>query len=129
VQDNVTSLGRTTVNAPIMLVVGDLRGWEKSGRTPPDLKGFHFADFCDVTAEMLAEVRPDVVISALFAPDFDVLDLARKLVDLGFKGRYRALSAALPNPSVIRTEVAAAAPGIDFDLFVFDETGMRPARK
>lgn len=125
----MTTFGRTTVDAPIMLVVGDLRGWQRAGRPAPDLKGFHFADFSDVTAEMLAETQPDVVISALFAADFDVLDLARRLLDLGFKGRYRALSASLPNPSVIRSEVAAAAPGIDFDLFVFDETGMRPARR
>lgn len=127
--DNVSILDPPMLRAPVMLVVGDIRGWRRAGRRLPDLHGFHFAGYADVTAEAMARIAPDVVLSALFAADFDALDLARRLAEIGFAGRYRALTMALPNPSVIRSEVAGVAPGLDFDLFIIDGTGLIPARR
>lgn len=127
--DNVTSLGRSPRDIPVILVVGDLRGWMRSGRQPPDLHGFHFAGIADVTAETLERIAPDVVLSALFTAEFDALDLARLLADLGFCGRYRALSQTLPRPAVIRSEVSGVAPDLDFDLFILDEVGSLPNRR
>lgn len=119
---NITAFDRTQTDAPVMLVVGDLDGWRRAGRGVPSLPGCHFVGFADVTAATLARVAPDVVLSALFAADFDALELARRLADLGFRGRYRALAAGLPSPGVIRAEIAAAAAEVDFDLFLLDPT-------
>lgn len=126
--ENVTVIDRTAVSAPVMLVVGDLRGWRRAGRRLPLLSGFHFAGYGDVTAAALERIRPDVILSALFGSDFDALELARRLSELGFAGRYRALAMALPDPAVIRAEVWAVAPGLDFDLFLIDGTALALGR-
>lgn len=104
----------------VILVVGNLASWRKAGREIPKLSGFHFACFADVTNELMQAVSPDLVLSALIGDDYDVVDLARRLAALDFVGRYRALTSGLPNPRVVMSEVQAAAPGIDFDLFDLD---------
>lgn len=116
---NSTSLTERTP-APIMLVVGGQRNATRTGPMPPQIDGFHFAGFQDVTPELLAECNPDVVLSALMADRFDALDLARRLADAGYRGRYRAMTLALPNPDAVLAEVKAMAPEIDFELFVID---------
>ena len=107
--------------APVMLVVGNVRLWRSNGRQVPQMPGFHFVGFDDVTAGLLSELRPDVVLSALLGENFDALELARRLHALKFAGRYRALTNGLPNPGVVRAEVQAAVPDLDFDLFVIDD--------
>jgi hypothetical protein len=106
--------------APVMLVVGNLRGWTRDGRTLPNLEGFHFAGFSQIEPGLLERIDPEIVLSALMGQDFDAVDLARRLSEAGFRGRYRAVTTALPRPEAIKAEVRAAAPGIDFDLFVID---------
>ncbi len=105
---------------PIMLVVGNLRSWARQGRVPPQIDGFHFVGFQDITPDYLADLNPEVILSALMADQFDALDLARKLSDAGFQGRYRAVTVDIPNPRAVMAEVRAVAPGIDFDLYIID---------
>ncbi len=103
---------------PILLVVGDMHHWRLAGRELPDLDGFHFVDFADVTGDLLERLRPDVVLSALMAEGFDALDLAATLSELSFRGAYRSISTVVPNPAAIRREVRAAAPGLDFEILL-----------
>lgn len=107
----------------MILVVGNLDGWERQGRGVPDLAGFRFARFEDLDAALLDSVRPDMVLSALVTDGHDAVDVARRLAELGFKGRYRALAAALPNLHSVIDEVHEAAPGLDFDLFLISPEG------
>lgn len=79
-------------------------------------EGLILAAFADVSAQTLAIWQPDVVISPLVDRDFDCTDLARQLVDAGFKGRYRVAAHALPDPALIRREIASNFPGLDFDI-------------
>jgi hypothetical protein len=104
-------------SSTVMLVVGRIRDPSALPRIP----GFHFRTFTAVDGKLLASLNPEVVLSALIAPDFDAVDLARLLHDEGFRGRYRAVTVRLPNPAAIVSEVRAAVPGLDFDLFVMDE--------
>ena len=76
--------------------------------------------FAAVTAEALDRVGPKLVLSALVTAQFDCLDLAERLYAAGFRGRYRAVARSLPNPGLIRHEVAARCPGLDFDVLVLD---------
>lgn len=85
----------------------------------PDIPGFHFTGFRALDAALLARVAPGVIISALAQRDFDVLDVALRLAELGFRGRYRAITRYLPNPRVVVHEVRAVAPFIDFDVVFF----------
>ena len=50
------------------------------------------------------------------------MDLAQVLDGLGFRGRYRAMSAQVPQPELIRREVKACCPQLDFDLVGIDVT-------
>lgn len=105
-----------------MLVVGNLKAWRRKGRAVPQIAGFHFVGLQDVTADLMAAVQPDVVLSALMSDGFDALDLARQLEALNYRGRYRALTTSLPNPTSIIAEVRGVAPGLDFDLYTIDAT-------
>lgn len=102
----------------MILVIGNLLNWTRDGRPVPDLDGFRFAPFRALDANLLRAVDPPVVLSALVGDDHDAMDVARRLAELGYRGRYRALAARLPNPDVVRREVRSAAPTIDFDLML-----------
>ncbi|WP_341366074.1 hypothetical protein [Yoonia sp. BS5-3] len=98
------------------LVVGDLARWEAEGRmsTPPT--DFEFVEIKSLTAEVVDQVDPDIILSPLVADDFDAVDVAAKLRDLQFDGKYRAISDVLPDADLIRKEIRAFAPQLDFDL-------------
>lgn len=110
----------TQVELPVMLVIGDIKGWTRQGRDLPDVPGFHFGGLQDLTSGLLTQMSPDVILSALMGESFDALDVARRLSELDFKGRYRAIATSLPNPRAIMAEVRAIAPELDFDLFIID---------
>ena len=86
----------------------------------------YYAEFHEVGAALLALHAPDVVLSPLVAPGFDCFDLAAVLVGAGFRGRYRAAAVQIPDPGLVRREIAAAFPGLDFDILLLDGSG-RPA--
>ena len=76
----------------------------------------HFAGIEEVCADMIRVLAPGVILSPLVAGTFDCLDLAQILRDAGYRGAYRAIAPALPAPQLIRHEVGALCPGLDFDL-------------
>lgn len=65
---------------------------------------------------------PHLVLSPLLTAEFDALDLARILSQCGYRGRYLALVDRLPSANLIRREVAAQSPNINFDVIVLDGT-------
>lgn len=108
------------VGEATVLVIGTSAP-RRSGRVElPDLPGFHFAVFGDLDGFLIATLAPEVIVSALTTPDFDVLDMAARLAEIGYRGRYRALVRHLPDPGVVVREVREIAPSLDFDVLVFD---------
>ncbi|MDP1667728.1 hypothetical protein [Phaeovulum sp.] len=77
-----------------------------------------FATLAAVDAGLLDRTTPDVVLAPLMTPSFDVLDLARRLRALGYRGQLRAFTPNIPDPHLVRSEIASACPGLDFDLIV-----------
>jgi hypothetical protein len=63
---------------------------------------------------------PALVLSPLLTPVFDAIDLARYLSQRGFRGRYLALVDRLPSANLIRREVEAQSPDLNFDVVVLD---------
>jgi len=63
---------------------------------------------------------PDLVLTPLLTPIFDALDMARYLSQAGYRGRYLALVDQLPSAKLIRNEVAAQSPSLNFDIIVLD---------
>jgi len=57
-----------------------------------------------------------LVLSPLLAIEFDAHDCARKLVDIGFEGQYRAVVDRLPNKTLIVSEFRAEFPDLDFQV-------------
>lgn len=80
------------------------------------LDDVHFSDLGSLIPELLNEIDPGLVLSPLFGDTFDVIDVAHRLSELGYKGRYRAISENMPNTDMIRREVCAQSEGLDFDL-------------
>lgn len=79
--------------------------------------------FAMLDATLMARVMPDLVIAPLFGSGFDILDLAQRLVMLGYRGPLRALTAALPDPDAVAREVRGHCKGIDFGLIVIAPPG------
>ena len=69
---------------------------------------------------LVGPAAPILVLSRLVTPEFDALDLARMLLQYGYLGRYLALVDRLPDAKLIRREVAAQSPGINFDVIILD---------
>jgi len=76
------------------------------------------ATLAEVDFALLSRLRPDMVLAPLMTPEFDILDLARRLSALAFRGQLRAYAQRIPDPRLVQREIASACPGLDFDLIV-----------
>lgn len=99
-----------------VLVVADLIRWRAQGRTLPKSQNLRFIDLTDLTADLLAQFSPDIILSPLVGISFDVVDVACLLDQLGYRGPYRAVSDALPNARAVSLEIRTSAPSVDFDI-------------
>ncbi len=122
---DVSSPANTSPDPPVphVLVIGELARWKRAGRVVPNLEGFSFIDFVDLTGAVLHSLMPEVVLSALFGNSFDALDVAKRLNQSGFAGRYRVVAMSIPSRGLIVSEVRAVAPTLDFDILMLDEKG------
>lgn len=89
--------------------------------TMPELPLSSGALFCvidDLTPAFLERHNPQIIISPIVTSQYDVMELAVRLDQLNFEGQFRALSAPLPNPEIIISEIRFECPALDFDLIV-----------
>lgn len=110
---------------PIILAVGDVRNWISSGRALPMDSQIAFAEFHEITEELLQTLTPDVVMSPVLTRGFDCLDLAQALHECGFGGRLRVVAPNMPNPLVIQSEIKALCPGLDVAFIFYDTSTVR----
>lgn len=108
---------RSRCHATVM-VVGSCHEWKTEGPRLPADRHVAYVDIAEVTAEALAEVAPDMIVSPVLALNFDCIDLAIRLHELGYTGRYSALTSELPDPRLIESEIAAICPQLDFEVVV-----------
>lgn len=104
------------------LVVGDVKRWLRLGNSLPDVEGLQFVSLDELTTSLLASFQPDLVLSPLMQQDYDAAEIARKLNDLGFRGRYRAISDAVPDKQLVARDIATIAPDVDFDIIDLPQT-------
>ena len=69
--------------------------------------------FMDLQAACFSSIAPSTIISPLLLKELDAIDIAQKLVRLGFRGQYIALAWQLPDPGIVEAEIRAVAPGMD----------------
>ncbi|MFN3662436.1 MAG: hypothetical protein ACK4TM_06775 [Yoonia sp.] len=98
--------------------MGDIARWKARGRLQDTMAHCHFLDLPELDACTIRRCNPGLVLSPLMADGFDAIDVAERLQAAGFAGRYRVLADALPDPDLIRREIRALAPALDFDLLV-----------
>jgi hypothetical protein len=109
---------------PIILAVGDVRNWISKGRALPMDSQIAFAEFHEITPELLQTLTPDIVMSPVLTRGFDCLDLAQALHDGGFRGRLRVVAPDMPNPLVIQSEIKALCPGLDVAFIYYDASAV-----
>ena len=103
----------------MILVIGDLDQWVAAGRPLPDGE-IAYAVVGDLNRALLRRLSPDLVLAPLSTPAFDAFEVARRLARAGYRGPFRAVTLPLPHPDLVRDEVAAVAPDLDFDLVVIE---------
>lgn len=121
-----TQIGACSDVAPAktgaILVIGEVSRWRAQGRDLPGSQDIHCIELHELAAEFLELVQPDVIFSPLLSNSFDCLDVAVLLQEIGYRGRYRVMSADLPNPWLIRAEISEACPDLDFDVINLKDT-------
>lgn len=99
-----------------ILAVGDTAEWLRRKQPIPPGGRIILASFSDLSQDLLARIRPKLVLSPLLARDFDCIDLAQMLFALGFGGQYRVISGDIPNPRIVTAEIQSLCPGLDFGV-------------
>lgn len=103
--------------APItVLAVGSPEYWMDCGFAAADRGQLVVVEFEELMDSALAIHDPQMVVTPVVARGFDCIDVAAILSGFGFRGAYRAVTRRLPNPEIVRREVQAAYPGLDFDI-------------
>ncbi|SPH17849.1 hypothetical protein DEA8626_01376 [Defluviimonas aquaemixtae] len=82
---------------------------------------FVIAQFPALDVQLLAQVMPDIVLAPLLGQGFDILDLADRLSEMGYRGALHAVTPPLPDPDAVRREVTSHCEGVVFSLIVLDE--------
>jgi len=116
--------GPAELRNPSIIAVGPNRQWLTSGSRPPVSDRLTAAAFEELDDRMLAIHEPDLVVSPVVTSGFDCIDVAQVLTDLGYRGPYRAITPGLPNPDIVRREVRALCPGIDFRVVTAGSDGL-----
>jgi hypothetical protein len=100
-----------------VLVVGPVRPMLRANRLDEDLV-IH-TQLRHLTRPLLDQVRPDSVLAPLFTPDWDVLDLATILSDLGYFGPLVVQTRPLPRADLVLGELQGLFPTLSL-AFVED---------
>lgn len=114
----VASLSGLEDQTVSILAVGEPNEWQQSGHKAPRSAGVQFVSIDEVNETLLEHLCPTVVISPALSRRFDCIDLAQILHSTKFKGRYRAVSRELPNPTMVEREIRSLCPGLDFAILV-----------
>jgi hypothetical protein len=113
----LTALSSANVESNVaILAIGDVSAWRLQGGLVKGTGQVAFYEFNDVTSTLLELARPPMIVSPLLTRQFDCIDLAERLSDLGYAGAYRAIAITLPAPEIVRREIRLICPNLDFDV-------------
>ena len=117
---DVATLGGLVDQTVAILAVGDSDEWIQSGHQMPRASSIQFVSIDAVNESLLERLCPTVVISPALSKRFDCIDLAQKLANLNYTGRYRAVSHELPNPGMVEREIRQLCTRLDFAILISD---------
>lgn len=93
-----------------VLILGDLARWDQLA---PDVPAIFFHELDELDGPLLSSRQPDVIMSPLINRSLDAFEIAGRLAQLQFRGRYMIVADKLPYPDLVRGEISKAAPLID----------------
>lgn len=99
-----------------ILAVGDTMQSDDNALKFPEFEKISYVGFLDVTSETLDRINPALILSPLLCNSFDCLELALRLQQLGYRGKYRVVAPTLTNPKMVKTEIKSQAPDVDFEI-------------
>ncbi len=100
-----------------ILAVGCLEEWNQPGAYTSG-HAIVYLEFHQVTEDLIRQTGTGVVMSPVLARDFDCIELAIQLHNLGFEGTYRAVAKDFPKPKLIEREVAQMCPRLNFEILL-----------
>ena len=109
-------IDEATVSRAPLVAVGDVREWESAGATPLRADDIMFVDIEEVTPQLLRELQPRVVLTAVLTRRFDCIDVGQRLIDSGFRGSLRLVAGKLPRPEIVLSELRAQFPGLQVQI-------------
>ncbi|MCI2393260.1 hypothetical protein [Aliiroseovarius sediminis] len=80
-----------------------------------------FDSFAKITAAECDEQQIRVVLSPLFSPQMDCIEIGYVLDTIGFQGVYLIHADTLPNPRIILREMRQLYPQLDVQVVTPDE--------
>lgn len=101
-----------------IIAIGETPVWREAVGKTPAQDGVTYVQLNDINAAMISILVPGLVLSPVVAKNFDCLEVAAVLHSAGFSGAYRAVTQRLPNPGIVRREVHALYPELDFDIML-----------
>lgn len=106
-----------------IIAVGETPIWKETVGETPAQDGISYVQIEDLNATLISLLVPGLILSPMVAKRFDCLDVAATLSATGFTGSYRAVTRRVPNPSIVRREVHALFPELDFDIMLVGKNG------
>ena len=79
----------------------------------PDVRHFRASD---LSAALLAQYQPSLIIVPLFAAGFDATAAIEELEALGYGGKITVLAPELPKPRLVERELQSLGPGARLTL-------------
>ena len=110
--------GRSGKKKAVTLVICESAKWKSEGRPMTPAHDLTYLDFQDLSQEQVISFEPEIIVSPLVTEAFDAYQVVKNLELIGYQGRYRAVAKELPNIAMVREEINAIAPEIDFDIVV-----------
>lgn len=65
----------------------------------------------DLSAALLARLKPERIVLPLFAPACDAMAVIERLEALGYRGLIVVIAPPLPKPALVERELRALGPG------------------
>lgn len=81
----------------------------------PDVALNSVGDYTEISLDLI-ERGLSRVVAPLTTKEFDAIDVARHLSELGFCGELQVLAPHLPRPEIVAREIEAAAKNIRIEL-------------
>lgn len=116
------SISESSHGSSITMVVENPQDWWNSSNDRLDFPDIDIIMLTDLNEHYLGQINPSIIVTALFGVTHDAADIAERLASCGYQGRFRATSQSLPNPPLVRRELAGMFPDLDVDILIMNAT-------